>query len=45
MATMQLKDVMKIYPLPKDQKAKKPKKGEEEKKINCWKTYTMTHNG
>ena len=34
MATMNLKDVMKIYPLPKDQKAKKPKKGEEEKKIN-----------
>ena len=31
---MNLKDVMKIYPLPKDQKAKKPKKGEEEKKIN-----------
>ena len=34
MATMNLKNVMKIYPLPKDQKAKKPKKGEEEKKIN-----------
>ena len=34
MATMNLKDVMKIYPLPKDQKAKKPKKGEEEKKVN-----------
>ena len=29
---MQLKDIMKIYPLPKDQK--KPKKGQEEKKVH-----------
>ena len=29
---MQLKNIMKIYPLPKDQK--KPKKGQEEKKVN-----------
>ena len=32
MATMNLKNVMKIYPLPKDQK--KPKKGQDEKKVN-----------
>ncbi|MBQ8801493.1 MAG: ATP-binding cassette domain-containing protein, partial [Clostridium sp.] len=36
MATMQLKNIMKIYPLSKDQKKPKAKKGEvkEEKKVN-----------